>query len=66
MSKSIEALAQTIQVYAPDLPSKDFARSIKFYVDLGFQHRTLTDGLAEMTPRCVLFLVTRLLCTGVG
>jgi hypothetical protein len=57
MPKSIEALAQTIQAMRPMLPAKDFARSVKFYVDLGFQQRTLTDGLAEMTLGACSFLL---------
>jgi uncharacterized glyoxalase superfamily protein PhnB len=57
MSKSIEALAQTIQAMRPMLPAKDFARNVKFYVDLGFQQRTLTDGLAEMTLGACSFLL---------
>jgi hypothetical protein len=57
MSESIEALAQTIQAMRPMLPAKDFGRSVQFYVDLGFQHRTLTDGLAEMTLGTCSFLL---------
>ena len=57
MSKSIEALAQTIQAMRPMLPAKDFGRSVQFYADLGFQQRTLTDRLAEMTLGTCSFLL---------
>jgi catechol 2,3-dioxygenase-like lactoylglutathione lyase family enzyme len=39
------------------VPAKDFDISLRFYVDLGFQSRMLTDGLAEMTLGTCSFLL---------
>jgi len=41
----------------PTLPAKEFDRSLQFYIDLGFQHRLLTDRLAEMTLGTCSFLL---------
>ena len=41
----------------PTLPAQDFDRSLQFYIDLGFQHRLLTDSLAEMTLGMCSFLL---------
>jgi hypothetical protein len=57
MSNSIEALSRTIKAMRPTLPAKDFHRSLQFYIDLGFQHRLLTDCLAEMTLGTCSFLL---------
>src|SRR5262249_50947289 len=40
--------ASAIRGMRPMLPAKDFEISKRFYLDLGFQARMLTDGLAEM------------------
>ena len=57
MSNSIEALSRTIKAVRPTLPAKEFDRSLQFYIDLGFQHRLLTDRLAEMTLGTCSFLL---------
>ena len=41
-------LARTIKEVRPVLPAKDFEKSRRFYADLGFEERVLTDGLVEM------------------
>ena len=57
MSKTIEALADTIVATRPMVPAKDFDLSLRFYTDLGFQSRKLTDRLAEMTLGACTFLL---------
>ena len=42
-------LAHTIKAMRPMLPAKDFEISARFYRDLGFQARTLTDGPQRCT-----------------
>jgi len=39
------------------VPAKDFDLSLRFYTDLGFQSRKLTDRLAEMTLGACTFLL---------
>jgi hypothetical protein len=48
MPREATDLARTIKAMRPTLPAKDFEISERFYRDLGFQARTLTDGLAEI------------------
>jgi hypothetical protein len=50
-------LADTIKATRPMVPAKDFGISLRFYADLGFQSRMLTDGLAEMTLGPCSFLL---------
>jgi uncharacterized glyoxalase superfamily protein PhnB len=50
-------LADTIKATRPMVPAKDFDISLRFYADLGFQSRMLTDGLAEMTLGPCSFLL---------
>lgn len=57
MSDSIGSLARTIKAARPMLPAKDFEVSLKFYADLGFQAKSLTDNLAEMTLGACSFLL---------
>jgi hypothetical protein len=54
---SLDILSQTISAVRPLLPAKDFAVSLRFYADLGFQCRMLTDRLAEMTLGACSFLL---------
>jgi len=56
MSKG-EALADTIVATRPMVPAKDFDLSLRFYTDLGFRSRLLTDQLAEMTLGACSFLL---------
>ncbi len=48
MSITHESLAATIMALRPMVPAKDLEISRRFYVDLGFRPRTLTDNLVEM------------------
>ena len=48
MPSDAKGLAQTVKAMRPMVPAKDFEVSKRFYVDLGFQPRTLTDNLVEM------------------
>jgi hypothetical protein len=41
-------LAHTVTAMRPMVPAKDFEISKRFYVDLGFHPRPLTDRLVEM------------------
>jgi len=43
-----KGLARTVKEVRPVLPAKDFEKSRRFYADLGFEERVLTDGLVEM------------------
>jgi hypothetical protein len=49
MTSDVKGLAETIKALRPMVPAKDFAVSVRFYSDLGFQPRMLTERLAEMT-----------------
>lgn len=48
MRDEAKNLAGTIQGMRPVLPAKDFETSKRFYAELGFEQRTLTDTLVEM------------------
>ena len=48
MSVNAASLAQTVTAMRPMVPAKDFELSKRFYVELGFQPRRLTDRLVEM------------------
>ena len=50
-------LADTIKAARPMVAAKDFDISLRFYVDLGFQSKMLTGGLAEMTLGTCSFLL---------
>ena len=41
-------LARTVSALRPMVPAKDFEISKRFYIELGFQPRELTDRLVEM------------------
>ena len=57
MSDDAARLAATIKAMRPMVPAKDFAVSQRFYGDLGFQPRLLTDNLIEMNlGSCSFFL----------
>lgn len=49
MSNEAMKLAQTVRSMRPVVPAKEFEVSKRFYVDLGFQARPLTDNLVEMS-----------------
>jgi hypothetical protein len=48
MEDPASSLARTVQAMRPMVPAKDFDTSQRFYVELGFGARTLTDRLVEM------------------
>jgi hypothetical protein len=48
MSTEATKLAQTVTAMRPMVPAKDFEISKRFYVELGFHPRPLTDQLVEM------------------
>jgi hypothetical protein len=48
MSVDTTILAQTVTAMRPMLPARDFEVSRRFYTELGFQPRPLTDRLVEM------------------
>ena len=50
-------LAHTVEEVRPVLPAKDFEKSRRFYADLGFEERVLTDRLVELRfGRCCFLL----------
>jgi hypothetical protein len=48
MSAEAAALSRTVRAMRPMVPAKDFDVSKRFYIELGFQPRPLTDRLVEM------------------
>jgi hypothetical protein len=56
---SIEAggLSRTITAMRPMVPAKDFEISKRFYIELGFQPRPLTDRLVEMQLGVMSFIL---------
>jgi hypothetical protein len=48
MSVAAASLSGTVRAMRPMLPAKDFEISKRFYIELGFQPRPLTDRLVEM------------------
>jgi hypothetical protein len=48
MAVETTSLSRTVRAMRPMVPAKDFDISKRFYVELGFQPRPLTDRLVEM------------------
>ena len=48
MSIGAASLSYTVRAMRPMVPAKDFEISKRFYIELGFQPRPLTDRLVEM------------------
>ena len=48
MSTDATKLAQTVTAMRPMVPARDFEISKRFYLELGFDPRPLTDRLVEM------------------
>jgi catechol 2,3-dioxygenase-like lactoylglutathione lyase family enzyme len=48
MSVDTASLSRTVSAMRPMVPAKDFDTSKRFYVELGFQPRPLTNRLVEM------------------
>jgi catechol 2,3-dioxygenase-like lactoylglutathione lyase family enzyme len=59
MSTASENLAATVMAMRPMVPAKDFEISRRFYIDLGFRPRTLTDNLVEMHLGSYSFILQR-------
>jgi hypothetical protein len=57
MSNGVMALAQTVRSLRPVVPAKTFEISKRFYVDLGFKPRLLTDSLIEMHLGAYAFIL---------
>jgi hypothetical protein len=57
MSNGAMELAQTVRSMRPMVPAKAFEISKRFYIDLGFQLRLLTDNLVEMRLRAYAFIL---------
>jgi hypothetical protein len=50
-------LAQTVTAMRPMVPAKDFEISQRFYIELGFAPRPLTDRLVEMQLGAFSFIL---------
>jgi hypothetical protein len=48
MSVEVANLSRTVTAMRPMVPAKDFDVSKRFYIELGFEPRPLTDRLVEM------------------
>lgn len=48
MSVEATSLSRTVSAMRPMVPAKDFDVSKRFYIELGFEPRPLTDRLVEM------------------
>src|SRR5919197_1443720 len=48
MSINAASISRTVKAMRPMVPAKDFDVSKRFYIELGFQPRSLTDRLVEM------------------
>ena len=57
MSNRVMDLAQTVRSMRPIVPAKSFEISKRFYIDLGFQPRELTDNLVEMRLGAYAFVL---------
>lgn len=57
MSNGVMDLAQTVRSMRPMVPAKAFEISKRFYLDLGFQPRQLTDNLVEMRLGAYAFIL---------
>jgi hypothetical protein len=57
MSVDTATLSRTVSAMRPMVPAKDFETSKRFYIELGFQPRQLTDRLVEMQLGVVSFIL---------
>jgi hypothetical protein len=48
MSTEAASLSHTVRAIRPMVPARDFDISKRFYIELGFQPRSLTERLVEM------------------
>ena len=56
MSTGVMELAQTVRSMRPMVRAKSFEISKRFYIDLGFQPRSLTDNLIDMRLGAYAFI----------
>jgi hypothetical protein len=57
MSNDVSDLAHTVRSMRPMVPAKSLEISKRFYMDLGFQPRLLTDNLIEMRVGAYAFIL---------
>ena len=57
MEDAASNLVQTVLAMRPMVPAKDFDISQRFYVELGFEARRLTDRLVEMRLGAFSFIL---------
>jgi hypothetical protein len=57
MSADTANLSRTVSAMRPMVPAKDFGLSKRFYIELGFQPRPLTERLAEMQLGAFSFIL---------
>jgi hypothetical protein len=57
MSVEIASLSRTVSAMRPVVPARDFDISKRFYIELGFQPRPLTDRLVEMQLGAISFIL---------
>jgi hypothetical protein len=57
MSADSASLSQTVSAMRPMVPAKVFDTSKRFYVELGFEPRPLTDRLVEMQLGAFSFIL---------
>ena len=57
MSTDATTLARTVMAMRPVVPAKDFEISKRFYIELGFEPKTLTDRLVEMQLGAFSFIL---------
>ena len=57
MSTNATTLARTVMAMRPMVPAKDFELSERFYVELGFEPKILTDRLVEMQLGAFSFIL---------
>jgi len=51
------SLGQIVKAMRPVVPARDFETSQRFYIELGFQPRSLTDRLVEMRLGAFSFIL---------
>jgi hypothetical protein len=57
MSADTANLSRTVSAMRPMVPAKDFELSKRFYIELGFQPRPLTERLVEMQLGAFSFIL---------
>lgn len=57
MSTDATTLASTVRAMRPMVPAREFEISKRFYIELGFEPKILTDGLVEMQLGAFSFIL---------